>query len=449
MLDRQKRVRVLGRTIEDYRTYGTAGAAFLGDEVDGHLASKGTKVLLDLRNPHVVLIGGKRGGGKSYTMGVLLEELANVPDLLQQRVSVIVVDTLDVFSQMREPNTPQQELLTNWGLTPKGCSNVRIFVPRQLIRSMQKEGLTVTYDAELTLRPGELDVEDWLNLFDLDLSSPTGGYLARTIREAYDEIARTRGDDRVSELFTVKHLINAIQRKLDSGEDDQRRNVVEAALNHARKAEDLNLFDRSGPGIQDLARPGQVTILRVPSQGSGKVDVRRLIVGVVARKVYDAKVKRSLATTHDDSFPRVCWMFIDEAHNYLPGSGTVFSTAPLLQWIHEGRKPGLGLVLATQMPSHFHPSAISQADVVLTHKLVSGPDIRAFERCEISLSQEKLDVAAAISNLADRPGLALAVDREAADSPVCSLQIRPRLALHGGSTSTLFDKEDLPHLEPR
>ena len=38
--------------------------------------SRGAAVYLDALKPHAILICGKRGYGKSYTMGCMLEELA-------------------------------------------------------------------------------------------------------------------------------------------------------------------------------------------------------------------------------------------------------------------------------------------------------------------------------------------------------------------------------------
>ena len=36
------------------------------------------KIFMDIARSHVVLVAGKRGSGKSYTLGVIAEELANL-----------------------------------------------------------------------------------------------------------------------------------------------------------------------------------------------------------------------------------------------------------------------------------------------------------------------------------------------------------------------------------
>ncbi|WP_269850015.1 hypothetical protein [Methanosarcina horonobensis] len=45
--------------------------------------SRGAAVYLDALKPHAILICGKRGYGKSYTMGCILEELAFLPEPLK------------------------------------------------------------------------------------------------------------------------------------------------------------------------------------------------------------------------------------------------------------------------------------------------------------------------------------------------------------------------------
>ncbi|MDA0524822.1 hypothetical protein [Methanococcoides alaskense] len=41
--------------------------------------SSGSHVAIDALKPHAILICGKRGYGKSYTMGTLIEEMALLP----------------------------------------------------------------------------------------------------------------------------------------------------------------------------------------------------------------------------------------------------------------------------------------------------------------------------------------------------------------------------------
>jgi hypothetical protein len=59
--------------------------------------SSGAEVHLDLDSPHVGLVVGKRGYGKSYTLGVLAEELAQA-----RGVAPVVADPMGIFGSLAD-----------------------------------------------------------------------------------------------------------------------------------------------------------------------------------------------------------------------------------------------------------------------------------------------------------------------------------------------------------
>ncbi len=60
--------------------------------------SDGAVLRVDVDRPHAALVVGKRGYGKSYTMGVLAEELART-----EGVAPVVVDTMGAFGGLAAP----------------------------------------------------------------------------------------------------------------------------------------------------------------------------------------------------------------------------------------------------------------------------------------------------------------------------------------------------------
>ena len=70
-----------------------------------------------------ILICGKTGSGKSYSMGVILEELADRTDIF-----LIVVDPQGIFWTMINPNRSQESELWEWNLSPNGYP-VNLLVP--------------------------------------------------------------------------------------------------------------------------------------------------------------------------------------------------------------------------------------------------------------------------------------------------------------------------------
>src|SRR6056297_1826271 len=92
--------------------------------------STGARVALDFDRPHAGVVVGKRGSGKSHTLGVLAEGLAAAPG-----VAPVVVDPMGAFAGLAE-------------------AELDVVVPR--------------------VRASTLDPRAWCTLLDLDPASPAG-----------------------------------------------------------------------------------------------------------------------------------------------------------------------------------------------------------------------------------------------------------------------------------
>ena len=66
---------IIGRNEQDKEKFGIEGTVYLGKHYVkmGRTTSLSNKILIDVIRSHVVFVCGKRGGGKSYTMGVIAE----------------------------------------------------------------------------------------------------------------------------------------------------------------------------------------------------------------------------------------------------------------------------------------------------------------------------------------------------------------------------------------
>jgi DNA helicase HerA-like ATPase len=142
----------------------------------GHLAEAGpkTEVSFDVTGERVVAIFGKRGSGKSYTLGVLLEGLCaaqpNAIATIQEPRAVLLLDTLNVFWSLLYPFRDGETLpdrvkgaedAKRYGLG-QVATQVQVFVPKGTSAS--------TGDFQtFSIGYGQLDAEDWAALLDLDL----------------------------------------------------------------------------------------------------------------------------------------------------------------------------------------------------------------------------------------------------------------------------------------
>ena len=144
--------------------------------------SAGAPVAVDLDRPHVGVVVGKRGAGKSYTLGVLAEELAAATG-----VTPIVVDPMGTFETLAEPPV-----------------DARVERP--------------------TIAPNALEPRSWCRLLDLDPASGPGALLWRA--------AAAHG------------TIGAIRQRIETAGATEA--VRQAAANHLALADAWDVFDPSG-----------------------------------------------------------------------------------------------------------------------------------------------------------------------------------------------------------
>ena len=139
--------------------------------------SMGSHVQMDALRPHAILICGKRGYGKSYTMGTLIEELAMLPSNIN--IATLVIDTMGIFWTMRNPNIKEEDILSKWDISPKGF-DIELFVPAGSLKQYEKMHIEAK---PFSISAEELSGYDWCSLFDLAPISPLGVYVLKTIED--------------------------------------------------------------------------------------------------------------------------------------------------------------------------------------------------------------------------------------------------------------------------
>ncbi|MBU1129123.1 MAG: ATP-binding protein, partial [Nanoarchaeota archaeon] len=112
---------IVGRNEQDKKSFGNRGLVLLGKGYVkmGQYTSLSNKIYMDIARSHVILVAGKRGSGKSYTLGVIAEELSNLPKETSQNIASLIFDTMGIYWTMKYQNEKDKELLKDWKLEPK------------------------------------------------------------------------------------------------------------------------------------------------------------------------------------------------------------------------------------------------------------------------------------------------------------------------------------------
>lgn len=364
------------------------------------------KVYMDSLYPHVVFICGTRGSGKSYTLGVIAEELVEK----NPHVGVIIVDPIGVFWSMKSANKEEKEVenLKKWGLVPKDYP-VRVMVPEGAANKIPRE----TYDKAFTLPVNDLTVEDWALTFKLDRFDPAMLLMERAL-------------SKLGEKFSIEDIIQFVSSSeelvsKDKGFVTQTRRGLVSRLMASKK---WGILSGNGTPLSELVVPGQMTIIDTSFL---EESVANLVIGVIARKMLDAR--KLAARLGQGEIPPV-WLLIDEAHTAIPSREKTAASDSIIEYVKQGRRPGCSIVLATQQPAAVDSRVLSQLDIMITHKLVFKDDIDAvFKRMPTTVIPEMKKP----EFIRELPmGKALVGDKEELTDRAFVVNIRPRKSQHEG-----------------
>lgn len=190
--------------------------------------SEGAPVHVDLDGPHAMLIVGKRGYGKSYTLGVVAEGLSR-----STGVAPIVVDPMGVFDTLAEPADGEP-------------------VPAEVV-------------TDPAVSPTTLDPRSWCSLLGLSPESGAGGLVWRAA-QAESTLPDMRANVREADAPAADEL---------------------AATNHLDLADSWGVFDADGLSATDLVRPS-VTVVDVSGLDSAPMNA---VVRGIAEALYGARVR--------------------------------------------------------------------------------------------------------------------------------------------------------------
>lgn len=428
---------VIGRDETDRKRFGNSGTILIGKlyVTMGQTTSLSNEVLMDVNRSHIVFICGKRGSGKSYTMGVIAEGMVHLPEEISSNLAIIIFDTMGIYWTMKYPNQKDEALLDEWNLKGKAL-DIEIFTPAGFYQSYKERGIPT--DHPFSIKPSDLDSSEWCMTFGIDVNDPIGVLIQRVISKLKES----------SESFSMDNIIAAIKAEPDVNADV--RLATESRFIAAQK---WGLFSEEGTEIKDLVKGGQVTVLDVScyTTSAGSEGIRSLVIGLVAQKLFIQRMvvrkKEEYESIHHsihyfeeekgkERTPLV-WLIVDEAHEFLPNEGMTPATKPLITVLREGRQPGISLVLASQQPGKIHTDVMTQSDIVISHRLTAHLDVQALGALTQSYMREGLDKH--ISTLPRVKGAAVIFDD--INERVYPMKVRPRLTWHGGEAPSAIQEK--------
>ena len=429
----------VGRDAADKKAFAERGLVYIGKGYVkmGQYTSLSNKIFMDIARSHVILVAGKRGSGKSYSIGVIAEELSNLPKEASQNIGSLIFDTLGIYWTMKFKNEKDKDLLQEWGLVPRNLP-VRVFVPFGHYDFYVEKGIPA--DDVFALDVNEMQAEDWILTFGLDLINPVSVLIQRALTKLKEKGA-----------YDIDDVLVAIEK-----DEQTPKETKNAAVGLFEVANTWGIFAKKEETakptrVEDLVTAGTTTVLDLSVYNAvGAFNIRALAISLLSRKIFNQRMSARKAE-EIDSVTRgleysageikrenpLVWIFIDEAHEFLPLNGKTTATDALIQLLREGRQPGISLVLATQQPGQVHHDVMTQSDIVIAHRVTSKPDVEALNYIMQSYVLESIKKQ--MDDLPSLKGSAILLDDNS--ERIYPMRVRPRFTWHGGEAPTAIKAE--------
>jgi len=358
----------------------------------GMLSGHDIPIFLDINGmvqKHVSVIA-KTGGGKSYAVGVLMEEF------MKHHVTTIILDPHGEYASLAERGK-EADSMKRFGVRPHAYDGQIVeFSPETKVNPRAKP---------LRFTLSNLDARDILGL------TTSGGKVRAhltQLRKALD-LLRTSTKD-----YSIADIIRVLER--DAEEDPS----VNSLIDELEYLREVDIFAREGTRIDELVAKGKATIINLKGTPP---DIQDLIVNRICTALFELrKVNR---------IPPMM-LVVEEAHNFCPQVGAVNSSKIFRTIASEGRKFGLGLVIVTQRAAKVDKNVLSQCNTQLILKVTNPNDLKA-----ITASVEGL--TAAMAEEIQRLPIGVAIVVGGGVQMPLLVEVRPRETRHGGESVKVIE----------
>lgn len=347
------------------------------------------RVMLDINTlvqKHVSILA-KTGSGKSYAVGVLMEEL------IKKGVPIVVVDPHGEHGSLAQPNNSpgDQAARRRFGVTPRNYG--------EHIVEYSPDAVANPNAAPYALESTNLDAREVTELLDSKVTNSQMGILHAAIRDLKD-----RGED-----YELVDVLDAVRESASNA----KWNLVSALESLVT----LGVFSGKGTSVESLVQPKKVSILNLKGVSP---DVQQLVVTITARRLFEARKLGRVPPF---------MLVVEEAHNFAPekGMATTSSGQVMRTVASEGRKFGMGLMVVSQRPAKVDKNVLSQCNTQIILKVTNPNDLKALASSVEGLTGDSEDEIQRLP-----VGVAF-VSHPRISIPVL-VEVRPRETSHGGES---------------
>jgi DNA helicase HerA-like ATPase len=353
----------------------------------------------DVVSTHLAILAST-GSGKSYTAGVLVEELM----MAHNRASVLIVDPHGEYDTMRSIEDDPRFRDPEDGYHPE----VKVF----------------THD-RVKVRFSSLTEADVKYL----LPEGTSEKMLHFLSQAFRQLTATRQNE-LWGYHDLRDEVKAQKYEASGTSESSNASSIEGLLWRLDMRFDKphSIFsDHEHIPLAEMFRPGRLTVLQLSDIEQNE---QQVVVATLLRRVNKARMAtvRGEAEPSSDSFlPYPVFTLLEEAHRFAPAGQTVVSTNILKQILSEGRKFGVGIGLITQRPGKLDQDVLSQCMTQVIMRIVNPVDQDTVAKSVEGAGRQLLAELPALTK-----GQAV-ISGVGVNTPVMC-RVRERITRHGGET---------------
>jgi len=359
----------------------TKGEAFIG-LLEHH---PGLKINLDLKKTitkHMAILA-KSGAGKSYTVGVFLEEV------IKKNIPIVILDPHNEYTTLKYPNSDKKDLkrLEKFKLQPEGfLGRIKEYSPDAKINPQCEP---------ITLDLAKLKPYDLVDSLPQKLSPGQQGLIFNVLsnlnnRVDFDEL-----------IFNI------------SNEESNSKWSLITLLEQLKK---LQIYSTKPTPLQEIVKYKRTSIISLKGV---EPYVTETFVSGLLKELFDARKKEEIPPF---------LLVLEEAHNFCPErSFGELKTSKIIRTIAaEGRKFGIGLCVISQRPAKVDKNVVSQCSTQILLKMTNPNDIKS-----VIASSEGVDSTS--EKEIQKLNIGTCLLTGVIDIPL-KVNIRPRISKHGGET---------------
>jgi DNA helicase HerA-like ATPase len=354
----------------------------------GTMENHNLKVQMDFKDMLTKHIGilAKSGAGKSYTVGVLLEEI------IQMGIPIVILDPHNEYASLKLPNDKQEDIdnLNSLNMNPIGFNDTI------------KE-----WSPDVNLNPTA-------NKLNLSLNNMTP---MRFIESLPQKLTQGMKNMVFNILSSMNNRINMDELIFNiSNEESNSKWTLISLIEDLKKQK---VFTTEGTPLNQIVKHRQASVISLKGVNPNMQDI---VVTNLLSELFEARKREEIPPF---------LLVLEEAHNFAPEKGMkgVKSLGMVRIIAGEGRKFGMGLCVISQRPAKVDKNVLSQCSTQIIMKMTNPLDLQsAISSCE---GLDK-DSANEIQQL--RVGSCLLTG--IIDIPL-KVKVRPRMTKHGGDSANI------------